>query len=81
MPSLRSSLLAAGFVRTFQVSLPSASFYCELSDTNSMNTQFQFRLNGVIITHMKVRPALIDAITARWELVALPRNARRVRGR
>ncbi|MGO9083835.1 MAG: hypothetical protein ACLQBK_01280 [Candidatus Sulfotelmatobacter sp.] len=35
-----------------------------------MVTNFQFRLNGVIITHMKVRPVVIDRSTHRWELVA-----------
>jgi hypothetical protein len=35
-----------------------------------MNTQFQFRLNGVIITHMKVRPVVNAGATGHWELVA-----------
>jgi hypothetical protein len=35
-----------------------------------MNTQFQFRLNGLIITHLKVRPVVIDGIADHWELVA-----------
>jgi hypothetical protein len=35
-----------------------------------MNTQFQFRLNGLIITHLKVRPIAIDGSPDRWELVA-----------
>lgn len=35
-----------------------------------MVTNFQFRLNGVIITHMNVRPDIMDGSTARWELVA-----------
>lgn len=35
-----------------------------------MNTQFQFRLNGLIITLLKVRPVVIDGTTVRWELVA-----------
>ncbi|HVO79198.1 MAG TPA: hypothetical protein VMT28_00625 [Terriglobales bacterium] len=35
-----------------------------------MNTQFQFRLNGLIITHLKVRPVIINGITTHWELVA-----------
>ena len=35
-----------------------------------MNTQFQFRLNGLIIMHLKVRPVVIDAATDHWELVA-----------
>ncbi len=33
-------------------------------------TSFQFRLNGVVITHMNVRPVVIDAATDHWELVA-----------
>jgi hypothetical protein len=35
-----------------------------------MNTQLQFRLNGLIITELKVRPVTIDGITDIWELVA-----------
>jgi hypothetical protein len=35
-----------------------------------MNTQFQFRLNGLIITHVKVRPVAIDGTTDHWERVA-----------
>ena len=73
MPDLRESLLAAGIVRAFQVSLSAASFYCQLTrpdHTNSMKTQFQFRINGLIITHLKVRPVIMDASTGRWELVA-----------
>jgi hypothetical protein len=37
-------------------------------------TNFQFRLNGVIITHMKVRPVVVDRVTARWELAACDEN-------
>jgi hypothetical protein len=33
-------------------------------------TNFQFRLNGVIITHIKVRPVVIEGSTDGWELVA-----------
>jgi len=33
-------------------------------------TNFQFRLNGIIITHLKVRPVVIDGTTDHWELVA-----------
>ena len=33
-------------------------------------TTFQFRLNGVIITHLKVRPVMRDGIVDHWELVA-----------
>jgi len=35
-----------------------------------MNNCYQFRLNGVVITHLKVRPASTDGMTDRWELVA-----------
>ena len=35
-----------------------------------MVTNVQFRLNGVIITHMKVRPVMLDGVMERWELVA-----------
>ncbi|MBZ5598450.1 MAG: hypothetical protein LAN83_09010 [Acidobacteriia bacterium] len=35
-----------------------------------MVTKFQFRLNGNIIPHLKVRPAAIDGATNHWELVA-----------
>ena len=35
-----------------------------------MVTSFQFRLNGIIITEIKVRPVVIVGITDRWELVA-----------
>ncbi len=35
-----------------------------------MVSNFQFRLNGVIITHIKVRPVVIDGTTNAWELVA-----------
>jgi len=38
-----------------------------------MNTRYQVRLNGVIITHVKVRPAEIDGRRGRWELVACHR--------
>ena len=33
-------------------------------------TSFQFRLNDVVITHMKVRPVVINGTTDRWELAA-----------
>jgi hypothetical protein len=33
-------------------------------------TNFQFRLNGIIITEIKVRPVAIVGITDHWELVA-----------
>jgi hypothetical protein len=35
-----------------------------------MNTRFQFRLNGLIITHLKVRPVVTFGATEEWELVA-----------
>ena len=35
-----------------------------------MVTNFQFRVNGIIITHIKVRPVVIDGTMDRWELVA-----------
>ena len=35
-----------------------------------MVSNFQFRLNGTIITHMKVRPVVVNGTTDRWELVA-----------
>ena len=35
-----------------------------------MNTRFQFRLNGIVITELKVRPVGLDETTSRWELVA-----------
>lgn len=34
-----------------------------------MNARFQFRLNGLIITRIVVRPVVIDAATDHWELV------------
>jgi hypothetical protein len=73
MPDLRAPILKAGIVRAFQVSLSTVSTNGELSkpdDTNSMNTQFQFRLNGLVITHLNVRPVVTFGATDRWELVA-----------
>lgn len=35
-----------------------------------MNTRYQFRLNGLIITEIKVRPVEIDGAIDHWELVA-----------
>ena len=35
-----------------------------------MVTNYQFRLNGIIITHVKIRPVAIDETTDHWELVA-----------
>ncbi len=34
------------------------------------NTRFQFRLNGVIITRISVRPVVTFGTTDHWELVA-----------
>jgi hypothetical protein len=73
MPDLRARIHPAGLFRAFQVSLPSASVYCKLTkpdDTDSMNTQFQLRLNGLVITHLKVRPVVTFGTTDKWELVA-----------
>jgi hypothetical protein len=73
MPDLRAPIFPAGLFRAFQVSLSTASAKCELSkpdDTNSMNTQFQFRLNGLVITHLKVRPVVTFETTDEWGLVA-----------
>jgi len=33
-------------------------------------THFQFRLNGIVITHLIVRPVMEDGTTRGWELVA-----------
>ena len=35
-----------------------------------MVTTFQFRLNGIIISRLMVRPRLLDGNPDRWELVA-----------
>jgi hypothetical protein len=35
-----------------------------------MNTKFQFRLNGLVITHLQVRPVVTFGTTDEWELVA-----------
>jgi hypothetical protein len=37
---------------------------------NNVVTNFQFRLNGIIITHLKVRPVMLDGIANHRELVA-----------
>jgi len=34
-------------------------------------TSFQFRLNGIIIPRLHVRPVVIDGMTVRWELPAM----------
>jgi hypothetical protein len=35
-----------------------------------MDTRYQFRLNGLIITHIGLRPATTARTTDHWELVA-----------
>ena len=35
-----------------------------------MSKQFQFRVSGLIITELRVRPVVIDRIIDHWELVA-----------
>jgi len=37
---------------------------------NTTITTFQFRLNGIIIPHLKVRPVMLDGVVNHWELVA-----------
>ena len=41
-----------------------------MNDQKTTVTHFQFRLNGIIITHIKVRSVAIDGTTNHWELVA-----------
>ncbi len=41
-----------------------------MNEEKTTVTHFQFRLNGVIIIHMKVRPVVIAGSTNRWELLA-----------
>jgi len=41
-----------------------------MNDERTTITTFQFRLNGIVIPHLKVRPVLIDGTTDHWELVA-----------
>jgi hypothetical protein len=36
----------------------------------TMNNHYQFRLNGIIITEIKIRAVVIDGNTDHWELVA-----------
>jgi hypothetical protein len=33
-------------------------------------TRYQFRLNGIIVLHLKVRPVVHDYVVDHWELVA-----------
>jgi hypothetical protein len=69
--NLYAQVLKAGLVRTFKNDLLPASTQCQLTGTeDSMNTRFQFRLNGLVITRIVVRPVLIGGTTDRWELVA-----------
>lgn len=39
-----------------------------------MNNHYQFRLNGIIITEVKVRPVESEGATDRWEIVACHRT-------
>lgn len=39
-----------------------------------MNNRYQFRLNGLIIAEIKVRPVVHDGIVDHWELVACHDN-------
>jgi len=41
-----------------------------MTESKTTLTTFQFRLNGLIIPHLMVRPVVIDRNTDRWELVA-----------
>jgi hypothetical protein len=41
-----------------------------LNQENTTITTFQFRLNGIMIPLLKVRPVAIDGTTDHWELVA-----------
>ena len=41
-----------------------------MNEEKTTITTFQFRLNGIVIQHLKVRPVLIDGTIDRWELVA-----------
>ncbi len=41
-----------------------------MNEEKTTVTHLQFRLNGLIITRMKVRPVVIAGITDHWELVA-----------
>ena len=41
-----------------------------MNEVKTTVTTFQFRLNGLIIPLLKVRPVAIDGITDHWELVA-----------
>jgi hypothetical protein len=45
-----------------------------LNQEKTTITTFQFRLNGVIITHLKVRPVMLDGTTDRCELIACHDN-------
>jgi hypothetical protein len=41
-----------------------------MNEQRTAATNLQFRLNGIVITHIKVRAVVIDGTTDRWELVA-----------
>ena len=41
-----------------------------MNEAKTTVTTYQFRLNGLIIPHLNVRPAEMDGATERWELVA-----------
>ena len=41
-----------------------------MNEEKTTATSFQFRLNGIIITHVKIRPVVIDGNTDHWEFVA-----------
>lgn len=41
-----------------------------MNEVKTTVTTFQFRLNGLIIPLLKVRPVAIDGTTDHWELVA-----------
>ena len=39
-----------------------------------MNTRYHFRVNGIIITEIIVRPVMLDGVVDHWELVACHQN-------
>ena len=45
-----------------------------MNEEKTTVTNFQFRLNGIVVPHLKVRPVLIDGTTDHWELVACHEN-------
>lgn len=40
-----------------------------MNQENTTVTTLQFRLNGIMVTHLKVRPVMTAGVTHRWELV------------